>query len=192
MDIYLYEVFEEEAAAFRTLIGNRFTCEMTDKTIQETGHRQPPAQLISIRTQSQIPAEWSAKISGVLSRSTGYDHLVAFKKQTQTTVPCGYLDEYATRAVAEHAILLMMSLFRKLPSQMRKFDTFNRDDITGMECRGRNLLVIGVGRIGGEIVEIGRSLGMNVRGVDIVPDKRGVQYVSPKKGFPGRMSLSVR
>jgi D-lactate dehydrogenase len=183
MDVFLYEVFEEEAELFRQYVGKRFSYEATSKTIQEACHKEPPARLISIRTQSHIPPEWAASLSGVLSRSTGYDHLVAFKQETGVGVPCGYLDEYATRAVAEHAALLVLALFRRLTAQITKFQSFNRDEITGMECKGRNLLVVGVGRIGTEILEIGRGLGMTVRGVDIVRDKRGIEYVSPEEGI---------
>lgn len=183
MDVFLYEVFEEEAALFRQYAGKRFSYETTSKTIQEACHKEPPAKLISIRTQSHIPREWANSLSGILSRSTGYDHLIAFKQKTGARIPCGYLDEYATRAVAEHAVLLILALFRRLTSQIAKFQSFNRDAITGMECKGRNLLVVGVGRIGTEIVEIGRGLGMNVRGIDIVRDKREVEYVSVEEGI---------
>ena len=75
MDVYFYEAFEEEASSLKSLLGNQLTYEMTDKTIQETDHVNPPARLISIRTQSIIPVEWADKLDGILSRSTGYDHL---------------------------------------------------------------------------------------------------------------------
>ncbi len=183
MDVFLYEVFEEEEALFRQYAGQSFSYEVTNKTIQEACHKEPPARLISIRTQSFVPPEWTGRLNGILSRSTGYDHLVAFRQKTGARIPCGYLDEYATRAVAEHALMLILALVRRLTVQLAKFQSFNRDEITGMECRGRNLLVVGVGRIGTEVLEIGRSLGMNVRGVDLVQDNRGVEYVSPQEGI---------
>ncbi|MGD0590851.1 MAG: NAD(P)-dependent oxidoreductase [Bacteroidota bacterium] len=183
MDVYFYEAFEEEAWAFKSLLGNRLSYEMTDKTIQETDHLNPPARLISIRTQSIIPVEWADKLDGVLSRSTGYDHLKKYLGTIRQPLPCGYLEEYATRAVAEHAILLIMALMRRLPQQMIQFKHFNRDGLTGGECAGRNLLVVGVGRIGNEIVKIGSALGMNVRGVDIVQCHEDVQYIGKEEGI---------
>jgi|WetSurMetagenome_2_1015567.scaffolds.fasta_scaffold14981_5 D-lactate dehydrogenase len=183
MDVYFYEAFEEEADSLPSLIGDQFTYEVTNKTIQETGHTEPPTRLISIRTQSIIPKEWAEKLDGVQSRSTGYDHLKKYLETIRKPLPCGYLEEYATRAVAEHSILLMLSLMRRLPQQIIQFKNFHRDGLTGGECGGKNLLVVGVGRIGGEIVKIGSALGMNVRGVDIVQRHKDMQYISKEEGI---------
>ena len=66
------------------------------------------------------------------------------------------------RAVAEQAILLVMALLRKLPQQTQQFPRFHRDGLTGHECAGKKLLVVGVGNIGSEVVRIGQALGMAV------------------------------
>ena len=182
MDVYFYEAFEEEAVALKSLLGNQVSFDLTDKTIQEIGHVIPPARLISIRTQSIIPIDWANNLDGVLSRSTGYDHLKKYVEAIHTSLPCGYLEEYATRAVAEHAILLMMALMRRLPQQTAQFPHFDRDGLTGGECAGKNLLVVGVGRIGSEIVKIGTALGMNIRGVDIVQRSKEVHYCGKEEG----------
>jgi D-lactate dehydrogenase len=127
--------------------------------------------------------DWRNKLDGVLSRSTGYDHLKTYLEKIRTPLPCGYLQEYSTRAVAEHAILLMLSLMRHLPQQLTQFKLFDRDGLTGSECTGKNLLVIGVGRIGYEIVTIGSALGMDVKGVDIIQRHKNVQYAGREKGI---------
>ena len=67
-------------------------------------------------------------------------------------------------------MLLWMALLRKLPAQMQHFTSFNRDDLTGSECAGKKLLVVGVGNIGSEIVKLGLGLGMAVRGVDLIAE----------------------
>jgi D-lactate dehydrogenase len=184
MDVYFYEAFEEEAELLSSALGRDISCDFTSKTIQESGHSSTPARLLSIRTQSLIPFEWADQIDGILSRSTGYDHLLTYASSSGTRIPLGYLEEYATRAVAEHAIMLTMALMRKLPQQMRQFPSFNRDGLTGVECEGRNLLVVGVGRIGREIVSLAQGVGLVVKGVDIVPDKPEVTYVSKENGVP--------
>ncbi len=76
-----------------------------------------------------------------------------------------------------------MSLLRKLPQQIRQFSSFYREDLTGSECKGKHLLVVGVGRIGSEIVKVANGLGFVVRGVDIVADKPGVTYVTKEEGI---------
>jgi D-lactate dehydrogenase len=148
MDIFFYEAFEDEATTLKALLGNEYTYGFAPETIYEAGHRNPPARLISIRTQSSVPMEWITQLDGVLSRSTGYDHLIAMSPKIRGRLPLGFLEEYATRAVAEHALMLTMALLRKLPQQMRQFPVFNREDLTGSECEGKDFLVVGVGRIG--------------------------------------------
>jgi D-lactate dehydrogenase len=182
MDIYFYETFGAEAAVLKSLLGQDFSYEFTPEATHEAAHAEPPARLISIRTQSIIPGNWSGKLDGILSRSTGFDHLIAYAAGRDKPLPLGYLEEYATNAVAEHAIMLALCLVRKLPQQMRQFPAFNREDLTGSECAGKNLLVVGVGRIGSEIVKMASRLGFVVRGVDIVPDKSDVSYMTKEEG----------
>ncbi len=183
MDVFFYEVFEEEAELLKSYLGEELSYDLTDKTIQETEHFNPPARLISIRTQSIVPIDWANKIDGILSRSTGYDHLKKYLEKIQVQLPCGFLEEYATRAVAEHAILLMMTLMRRMPQQIIQFSHFDRSGLTGEECAGKNLLVVGVGRIGSEIVKIGNALGMNVRGVDIIQRNNELRFCEKEEGI---------
>jgi len=183
MDVYFYEAFEEEARLIEELLQGKLLFDLTDKTIQESGDKIPPARLISVRTQSLIPVDWQSQLDGVLSRTTGFDNLKAYKKALNTPVALGYLEEYATRAVAEQAILLMLSPLRRPPQQIHQFRHFQRDGLTGLEALGQNLLVVGVGRIGGEIVRLAQPLGLNVRGVDIVERHDFVHYVQPEDGL---------
>ncbi len=178
MDVYFYEAFEEEAAELKRLLPTGIDAGYTWKTVQESGDDRPPARFISTRTQSQIPAAWAELLDGILSRSTGYDHLQRYRRTTARTVPSGYLPLYCNRAVAEQALLLWMALLRKLPRQLDSFDTFQRDGLTGAECEGKVLAVVGVGNIGHLLVRIGEALGMTIWGVDLVECYDWVRYTS--------------
>ena len=177
-DVYFYEAFEEEVEALRRHLPGKIRAGFTGKTIQEAGDAEPPARVISIRTQSVVPASWTGKVDGIASRTTGQDHLVNVK------IPYGCLLSYSSRAVAEQAMLLWMALLRKLPEQMQHFARFNRDGLTGWECAGKKLLVVGVGNVGSEIAKIGLGLGMSVRGVDILQKHPFVTYVILDEGLP--------
>ncbi len=182
MNVFFFEAFEEEEAALRRYIIPGIECGYSWKTIQELGGFEPPAPVISIRTQSLIPPEWAGKIKAVLTRSTGYDHLAAYRNLTGAKLNYGYLPLYCNRGVAEQAMLLWMALLRKLPVQMRQFAEFKRDGITGREVLAKKLLVVGVGNIGSEIVKIGQGLGMKVQGADPVKKHDFIDYVEFREG----------
>ena len=176
-DVFFYEAFEEEAAAIAAALPETIRAGFTDQTIQEYDAPEPPARIISLRTQSQIPDDWSQKIDALLSRSTGYDHLAAYSDRHPDGPACGYLPLYCARGVAEQAMLLWTALSRKLPAQLKQFKTFHRDGITGREIAGKTLLVAGVGNIGSEIVRIGQGLDMTVFGNDPIQKHNFVDYV---------------
>lgn len=183
MDVMFYEVYEEEGKALKRHLPQGVKAGFSKKTIQSDSAADPPSQVISTRTQSIIPPAWKGKLSGILTRSSGYDHL--FPVMTWPKSPaCGYLPSYCSRAVAEHALMAIFALAKKLNKQRKQFATFNRDGLTGMECSGRNLLVVGVGRIGGEVVSLASGIGMKVKGVDLVRRLKTVAYVALEEGIP--------
>lgn len=207
LDVYFYEAFDEEADCLRALLPAGIRADFTWKTIQEMGHREPPARLISLRTQSLLPAGWGAggargevgggaqggapgsasdrgKLDGLLSRTTGYDHLLRHRAAMQADLPCGYLPLYCNRAVAEQALTLWMALLRRLPLQVEKFARFDRNGLTGRECAGKTLVVVGVGNIGSEVARIGQGLGMRVIGVDLVRKHDFVHYEAIEEALP--------
>ncbi len=178
MQVYFYEAFEEEQELLKQHLPPNIDAGFSRKTIQEEQHQKPPADVISIRTQSKLPLAWSPQLKGVLSRSTGYDHLIQFRTQSKNNhLELGYLPVYCHRAVAEQAIMMAMALMRKLPQQMQQFYRFERDGLSGSEVQGKKLIVVGVGNIGYQVVNIGRSLGMETLGVDIVQRHDDVSYI---------------
>lgn len=184
MDVFFYEAFEEEAEALRRYLQPDVQAAFSWKTIQECGDSSPPAAVISVRTQSIIPDAWASALRAILSRSTGYDHLLTYRQRTHSDVECGYLPRYCHRAVAEQAMLLWTALLRKLPKQQRSFSSFHRDGLTGLEVEGKTLVVVGVGNVGAEICRIGTALGMRVFGVDIVHKQSDVEYRGLNQGLP--------
>jgi len=183
LDVFFFEAFEEERRNLARRLPGAIAADFSAKTIQEWGEGPAPAAVISTRTQSIIPAGWAGELKGILTRSTGYDHIVDYLRKCRCDIPCGYLPTYCQRAVAEQVMMLVLALLRRLPGQIRSFARFQRDGLTGRQCRGRKLLVAGVGNIGGEIVQIAQALGMEVRGVDIVEKHPAVIYVTIEEGL---------
>lgn len=181
--ICFYEAFEEEAEALKRYLGPNVKALFTDKTIQESGHSALPASMISTRTQSVFPDDWADDLKGIITRSTGYDHILAYRQRTRVAVPAGYLPLYCHRAVAEQAMLLWTALLRKLPLQQTQFYAFHRDGLTGRECLAKHLLVVGVGHIGSQVCRIGHGLDMQVKGVDLDPRFDDVAYCDIEDGL---------
>ena len=182
-DIVFYEAFEEEQELLRKLLPVHIKALFTSQTIQEAKEKNVPAGLISIRTQSKIPYEWNSELDGILSRSTGYDHLTAYRQKAGDGAALGYLPLYCARAVAEQAILMVLALLRKFKKQTTAFDSFSRDGLTGGECQDKKLLVVGVGNIGCEIVDIAKGFRMKVAGVDIEEKMSSLEYTDLKTGL---------
>ncbi len=182
-DIFFYEAFLEEEEALRRLLPPGTDAGYTPHTIQESPSILPPARLISIRTQSIIPGAWESELEGILTRSTGFDHVRRYYETAGRVVPAGYLPLYCSRSVAEQAMLMGMALLRKLPVQVHNFRSFHRDGLTGRECLGRTLLVVGVGNIGSEVCRIGKALGMKVLAHDIVRKHDDITYVDIEEGM---------
>jgi len=181
-DVFFFEAFKEEQEALKKYLPHDVTAGFFENTVQEWEAASVPAPLVSMRTQSVIPEKWMEQISGILTRSTGYDHILRMRKKTSVDVPAGYLPLYCSRSVAEQALLLWMCLLRKLPQQVKQLSQFNRGGLTGTEVRDKTLVTVGVGNIGYEVCCIGRGLGMKVLGVDIIKKYNDIQYVTPEQG----------
>ena len=184
MDVMFYETFAEERAGIERHLDPTLEASFTSQTIQEYGASSPPARLISVRGQSDLSDAWANEMTGLLSRITGYDHLLAFRNRAAPALPMGYLPLYCHRAVAEQALMLMLGALRKLGKQMAQFASFNREGLTGIEAEGKTALVIGVGHVGSELCKLLKALGMTVIGIDLVTDKPDIDYVSSDEGLP--------
>lgn len=73
-----------------------------------------------------------------------------------------------TFAAAEHTLALLLSLARKVPQANAsvKAGEWRRRDFMGVELRGKTLGVIGLGKVGSEVVRRALSFQMRVLGYD--------------------------
>lgn len=110
------------------------------------------------------------RLEHIVLYATGYDHLdidaLAARGITVTTLP-----EYATNAVAEHALALLFACATRLPlAHDRARGTAPAEvSLRGVEITKRTLAIIGLGRIGRRLAQLAGGLGIRVVGVDIDP-----------------------
>jgi len=91
---------------------------------------------------------------------------------------------YSPNAVAEHAVCLMLSLNRKIVHAHNRVreGNFSLNGLMGFDFSGKNIGIIGTGKIGEIVSRITHAMGMKVLAYDPVHNtkciKTGVEYVS--------------
>ena len=100
---------------------------------------------------------------------TGLDNVdVEYAKSKGITVVNS--PESLVEGVAEHVVLLMLALSRKLvvADSGTKAGKWEKNALMGRELKGKTLGIVGLGRIGRRIAEIARTLGMSVLFYDVI------------------------
>src|SRR5215470_11292831 len=112
----------------------------------------------------------ASKLKFIQSISSGMDQYSKEQLSAKGVRLCSAAGVNA-RAVAEHAIALILAIFRRLPeardNQHKKTwrgmigDLGQRED----ELGGKTLLVVGMGRIGSHLARLAKAFGMKVIGI---------------------------
>ncbi len=120
------------------------------------------------------------KLKMVASRSTGIDHIDC-EECNLRKIKVVNVAEYGSNTVAEYTFALILAVTKKIvPAHQSVEDgEFSPDGLTGVDLKGKVLGVVGVGRIGANVVKIGRGFGMKVVGVERKPD----EALAKKLGF---------
>ncbi|MFB6345555.1 MAG: 2-hydroxyacid dehydrogenase [bacterium] len=163
------ESFSEEEEAVKRLSPPENEILFFDSPLQQLNTDELPDRFIAtIRTHSTFSKETAAKAECVISRSTGYDHLLE-QREKLSDIPVGHLSEYATDAVAEHNLTVSLSLLKHLRRQLNAMTDFSRDNLTGYDLHDRDIGIVGVGNIGEATARLFMNLGHTVTGHDINP-----------------------
>lgn len=88
-------------------------------------------------------------------------------------IPLAVVGDVNSRAVAEHAVMLMLAAARRtvlFDRRMREGDWNYRNSLDADELDGGTLLVVGFGRIGRRLTQIAAALGMTVLAYDKFQD----------------------
>ena len=113
--------------------------------------------------------ERGLRLKLVARPGTGLDNIdVDFAKSKGVAVVNS--PESLVEGVAEHVVLLMLALSRKLVAADvgTKAGKWEKNALMGREMKGKTLGIVGLGRIGRRIAEIGKTLGMAVLFYDVI------------------------
>ncbi len=125
-----------------------------------------------IRSRTKIDREVlerATRLKLVARPGTGLDNVdVEFAKSKGISVVNS--PESLVEAVAEHVVLLMLALSRKVVAADNgtKSGKWEKTALMGRELKGKVLGIVGLGRIGRRIAEIARTLGMSVLFYDVI------------------------
>lgn len=133
------------------------------------------ADALIVRLRFQIDREVfdaAPRLKAIVSATTGLDHIdgrVAAERGVTVLSLKGETEFLRTiKATAEHTWGLLLALVRRIPAASAAVAAgrWNRDEFRGRELAGRNLRIVGLGRIGRQVAEYGRAFGMHVAAVD--------------------------
>jgi D-3-phosphoglycerate dehydrogenase / 2-oxoglutarate reductase len=100
---------------------------------------------------------------------TGLDNIdLEYAKSKGVTVVNS--PESLVEAVAEHVVLLMLALSRKLVAADvgTRAGKWEKTALLGKELKGKVLGIVGLGRIGKRIAEVSKTLGMSILFYDVI------------------------
>jgi D-3-phosphoglycerate dehydrogenase len=96
---------------------------------------------------------------------------------TELGIPLTFCPGVNHTTVSEHTFGLMLGVFRHLMEQANAVREGNWKRMTGHEIMGKTIGVIGLGRIGKEVVKRAKAFEMNVVGLDLYwPEEFANQY----------------
>ncbi len=103
-------------------------------------------------------------------RSAGYNNVDL--KAAKGKIKVVRVPAYSPHSIAEHTIALMLTLNRKIhKAYTRTRDgNFALEGLLGFEMNGKTAGIIGTGKIGKIVIQILKSMGMNVLAYDLFPD----------------------
>jgi D-3-phosphoglycerate dehydrogenase / 2-oxoglutarate reductase len=134
-----------------------------------------------IRSQTRVTEEFLAAATHlqIVGRAgSGLDNI-----DLEAAIRHGVLVVNASRgsaiAVAEHTLALMLTLARHIPAANSsiKADRWDKSRLLGIELHGKVLGIIGLGKIGKEVAQRAKSLGMRVIACDPFLSSKQGQHV---------------
>lgn len=115
------------------------------------------------------------KLKIIATRSTGTDH-IDLKECSRRGIDVRSVPEYGTNTVAEHTWALILALIRKIPqsTEKAKKGDFSRENLQGFDTFGKTLGIVGCGKIGSRVGELGRAFGCSVLAFDPYADAKSL------------------
>ncbi len=129
--------------------------------------------ILLVRSRTKVGSdviEKGSRLKVIARPGTGLDN-IDVSSATSRGIKVINTPESLVEAVSEHVVLLMLALSRRLTyadSSLRR-GIWSKENLMGLELKGKVLGIVGLGRIGRRVGELARSFGMSVNAYDVVP-----------------------
>ncbi len=141
--------------------------------------------VLSVFINSRMDKKSLAKLPRLkllATRSTGMDH-IDLQECKKRKIKVMNVPEYGSKTVAEYAMALLLAVTKKIVVAHESVEEgrFSPEGLTGVDLDGKTLGVVGVGRIGSNMIKMARGFGMKVLGVDKKKDLKKAKRLGYKR-----------
>lgn len=135
-----------------------------EKLCEDNADKYKEIEVVSCFVYSTLKKEALSKLPNlkmIATRSTGFDHIDTEYCKAHNIVVTN-VPEYGSRTVAEFTFALMLAVSRNIYEsvQQSKDCNFDHKIIRGFDLFGKKIGIIGLGKIGLEVLKIARGFGM--------------------------------
>lgn len=175
MKITFFEVANKEQEAFKDFFPDHQLKFFEEKLNLSKLEEFKDSEIISVFINSVINKEvidLLPELKFIATRSTGFDH-IDLKYCESKGIKVSNVPAYGSKTVAEFAFALIISLSRKIftaVGRLKEEGNFSINGLRGFDLAGKNIGVIGTGKIGKNVIKIAKGFGMNVYAYDLYPD----------------------
>lgn len=175
MKIIFFGLDKDKQSVFSGAFGDAEVSFIDEKLDENTISQAKEAEIISVFVNSSINKnviDALLNLKFIATRATGFDNIdceyAASKGIKVSNVPA-----YGSHTVAEFTFALLLTLSRKIreANLALKENGFSIPEyLQGFDLADKTLGVIGTGKIGKNVIKIGRGFDMNVIAYDLYPD----------------------
>ena len=140
-----------------------------DKIVNDSMEEAASFDILSVFVGSKFDKKTLDKLPKlklIATRSTGMDH-IDMEECKKRGIEVLNVPEYGSVTVAEFTFALLLAIAKKVvvAHQSVEEGDFSPEGLTGVDLEGKTLGVIGVGKIGSNVIRYGKCFGMRVLGV---------------------------
>lgn len=157
-------------AGYEVVVGQQDGVMPRDELLQAIGRVDAVLTQLQDKVDEEFIQAAGSQLKIVANFAVGYDNFDLPTLSSHNIVATNTPD-VLTEAVAEHAFALIMAITRRIVEAhslaLTQSQGFGPEVLLGMELKGKTLGVLGLGRIGSRVAEMGKCIGMNIIYYDV-------------------------